>query len=66
LPLFFPLGSETGVFQNQAEKFEDFLYSCSRYADLFVKSSSTASLLLVEDYPNIFLMKPEVFHEVLG
>ena len=59
-------GSETGVFQNQAEKFEDFLYSCSRYADLFVKSSSTASLLLVEDYPNIFLMKPEVFHEVLG
>lgn len=59
-------GAESGVFQNQTEKFEDYLYSCSRYADLFVKSSTAASLLLVEDYPNIFLLKPEIFHDVLG
>lgn len=60
------VGAESGVFQNQTEKFEDYLYSCSRYADLFVKSSTSASLLLVEDYPNIFLLKPEIFHDVLG
>lgn len=62
----FQTGVETGVFQNQTGKFEDFLYSSSRYSDLFVKSSNAASLLLVEDYPNIFLMKPEIFHEILG
>ncbi|XP_034249060.1 cell cycle checkpoint protein RAD17 [Thrips palmi] len=62
----FQNGAESGVFQNQTEKFEDYLYSCSRYADLFVKSSTAASLLLVEDYPNIFLLKPEIFHDLLG
>lgn len=62
----FESGADIGFFQNQTEKFEDYLYSCSRYADLFVKSSSTSSLLLVEDYPNIFLLKPEIFHDVLG
>ncbi|KAK3919660.1 Cell cycle checkpoint protein RAD17 [Frankliniella fusca] len=59
-------GIETGVFQNQTEKFEDFLYSSSRYSNLFVKTSNVASLLLVEDYPNIFLLKPEIFHGILG
>ncbi|XP_013783229.1 cell cycle checkpoint protein RAD17-like [Limulus polyphemus] len=48
----------------QKEQFVDFILRANKYSSLFVKSTS-GRLIVVEDFPNVFLREPEVFHNVL-
>lgn len=50
--------------ESQAQKFSDFLYRTSRFASVF--SSQRKRLILVDDFPNIFLKDADAFNEVLG
>lgn len=49
--------------ENQTDKFKEFLFKSSRYASLF--SMESKRVLLVEDFPNIFLRKSEGFNAIL-
>ncbi|KAJ6646938.1 Cell cycle checkpoint protein RAD17 [Pseudolycoriella hygida] len=49
--------------EKQLDKFCDFLYRSSRYVSVF---NQRKRLLLVEDFPNIFLKDTEKFNELLG
>lgn len=49
-------------FQSQKEKFNEFLFKASRYQSLF---NQKRRLLLVEDFPNIFLDQKNTFADVL-
>lgn len=57
---------DTGITytETQYDKFSNFLYRSSRYVSVF--ASQRKRLLLVEDFPNIFLKDPEKFNELLG
>lgn len=50
--------------ESQLNKFSDFLYRSSRYVSVF--ATQRKRLLLVEDFPNIFIKDAEKFNELLG
>lgn len=50
------------AYENQVEKFKDFLLRTSRYESLF---GGGRRLLMVKDLPNTFLTKPDEFHKIL-
>lgn len=50
--------------ENQFDKFSDFLYRSSRYVSVF--ANQRKRMLLVEDFPNIFIKDSEKFNELLG
>lgn len=49
-------------YENQVEKFLDFLLKSSRYGSIFSKKNR---ILLVKDFPNTFLRKTEEFWDIL-
>lgn len=49
--------------ESQADKFSQFLFQSSRYRSVF--DTSNKRLVLVEDFPNVFLKDPSSFEEVL-
>lgn len=48
---------------SQVDKFEDFIFRASRYKSLFDDNEKT--VVLIEDFPNVFIWKPRLFHEFL-
>lgn len=50
--------------ENHVKKFSDFLYRSSRYGSVF--ANQRKRLLLVEDFPNVFIKDSEKFNELLG
>ncbi|XP_058445114.1 cell cycle checkpoint protein RAD17 [Malaya genurostris] len=50
--------------ENQKQLFDSFLYKSSRYCSIF-ESASDQKLLVVKDFPNVFLRDPTVFHSSL-
>lgn len=50
--------------EGQAERFQEFLFKGSRYTSVF--DCCEKNLLLVEDFPNIFIKSPEKFNEILS
>lgn len=48
---------------SQSDKFEQYLLQSSRYASLF--NIDAKRILLVKDFPNGFLKKPQIFHDLL-
>lgn len=49
--------------ETQSEQFTQFLFRASRYSSVF--ESSAKRLVLVEDFPNLFLKDVEAFNTVL-
>ncbi|KFB38020.1 AGAP008673-PA-like protein [Anopheles sinensis] len=49
----------------QKALFDDFLYKSSRYCSLFGGTTEAGRLLLVNEFPNSMLRKPEEFHDSL-
>ncbi|XP_055326402.1 cell cycle checkpoint protein RAD17-like [Sitodiplosis mosellana] len=49
--------------ESQIDKFTQFLFQSSRYRSVF--DTATKRLVLVEDFPNIFIKDPSSFEEVL-
>lgn len=49
--------------ENQGDKFSQFLFQSSRYRSVF--DTSAKRLVLVEDFPNVFIKDPAGFEEVL-
>lgn len=49
--------------ESQIDKFSQFLFQSSRYRSVF--DTATKRLVLVEDFPNIFIKDPSIFEEVL-
>lgn len=50
--------------ESQSDKFSQFLFQSSRYASVF-DSGNTKRLVLVEDFPNIFIRDQTLFADVL-
>lgn len=50
--------------QNVQEKFEDFIWGATRYRSLKC-GVLNSQFLLIKDFPNIFLDKPEEFHDIM-
>lgn len=50
--------------ENQNEKFSQFLLQSSRYASVF-DSCGGKRLVLVEDFPNIYIKDPSLFEDIL-
>lgn len=50
--------------ESQIEKFSQFLFQSSRYRSVF-DTSNKKQLVLVEDFPNVFIKDPASFEEVL-
>nr|XP_018905161.1 PREDICTED: cell cycle checkpoint protein RAD17 isoform X2 [Bemisia tabaci] len=50
--------------ENQTKVFADFLTRGSRYGNV-LSSQSNARLIIVKDFPNVFVNTPHVFHELL-
>lgn len=48
----------------QQQLFDDFLYKTSRYGSIF-ETESNGKLLLVKDFPNVFLRNPQAFQRSL-
>lgn len=57
------LHGDEQTYQSAAEVFEQFLTRASRYPSLL--SVQKSKIILVKDFPNIFLQKPEIFHGIL-
>lgn len=57
------LHGDEQTYQNAAEVFEQFLTRASRYPSLL--SLQKSKIILVKDFPNIFLQKPEILHGIL-
>lgn len=49
--------------ESQVDKFSQFLFQSSRYRSVF--DTSSKRLVLVEDFPNVFIKDPNSFEEVL-
>lgn len=49
--------------ENQGDKFSQFLFQSSRYRSVF--DTSVKRLVLVEDFPNVYIKDPPSFEEVL-
>lgn len=54
---------KTTFTESQIDKFTQFLFQSSRYRSVF--DTLTKRLVLVEDFPNIFIKDPNSFEEVL-
>lgn len=59
----YDLENEQTFKQSQLKEFKDFLLTCSRYRGLL--ESSNKNLVLVEDFPNVFIRNSDGFSEVL-
>lgn len=59
-----PYDSSAYTEPKQIDKFEAFAFRSSRYQTLF--SSNSRRIILVEDFPNHFIWKPETFFEFLS
>lgn len=55
---------ESTYTESQHDKFTQFLFRSSRYVSVF--DNQRKRLLVVEDFPNIFINDPETFNEILG
>lgn len=51
-------------YQNVQEKFQDFIWGATRYRSLLCNSSN-GQFLLIKDIPNVFLDKPDEFHDIM-
>lgn len=49
--------------ESQSDKFDQFLFQSSRYRSVF--DTTHRRLVLVEDFPNVFIKDPSKFEEVL-
>lgn len=49
--------------ESQTDKFSQFLFQSSRYRSVF--DTSSKRLVLVEDFPNVFIKDPSSFEDVL-
>lgn len=49
--------------ESQVDKFSQFLFQSSRYRSVF--DTASKRLVLVEDFPNVFIKDPNIFEEVL-
>lgn len=49
--------------QNVQDKFQDFIWGATRYRSLNCVLNS--QFLLIKDFPNIFIDKPEEFHDIM-
>lgn len=49
--------------ESQTDKFSQFLFQSSRYRSVF--DTSSKRLVLVEDFPNVFIKDPTSFEEIL-
>lgn len=49
--------------ESQTDKFAQFLFQSSRYRSVF--DTSSKRLVLVEDFPNVFIKDPNCFEEIL-
>ena len=56
-------GDKVTFSESQIDKFSQFLFQSSRYRSVF--DTATKRLVLVEDFPNIFIKDPSSFEEVL-
>jgi len=51
-------------YQNVQEKFQDFLWGATRYRSLKCNDFGS-QFLLIKDFPNVFLDKPDEFHDIM-
>lgn len=59
-----PMGKDTDTYtESQLDRFSQFLFQSSRYRSVF--DTSSKRLVLVEDFPNVFIKDPAAFEEVL-
>lgn len=56
--------SESYCYQSVQDKFQDFIWGATRYRSLNC-SGSNGQFLLIKDFPNVFLDKPEEFHDIM-
>jgi len=56
--------SDSYCYQSVQDKFQDFIWGAARYRSLKC-DESRGQYLLVKDFPNIFLDKPEEFHDIM-
>lgn len=51
-------------YQNVQDKFQDFIWGATRYRSLNCGISGS-QFLLIKDFPNVFLDRPDVFHDIM-
>lgn len=51
-------------YQNVQDRFQDFIWGATRYRSLKC-GVSNGQFLLIKDFPNIFLDKPDEFHDIM-
>lgn len=56
--------SDGYYYENVQDKFQDFLWSATRYRSLKCDPFNN-QYLLIKDFPNIFLDKPDEFHDIM-
>lgn len=56
--------SDSYCYQSVQDKFQDFIWGATRYRSLNC-SGSNGQFLLIKDFPNVFLDKPEEFHDIM-
>lgn len=56
--------SDGYCYQSVQDKFQDFIWDATRYRSLQC-GQSNGQFLLIKDFPNIFLDKPEEFHDIM-
>lgn len=57
--------SDGYYYQNVQDKFQDFIWNATRYRSLKY-GMSNGQFLLIKDFPNIFLDKPDEFHNIMA
>lgn len=57
--------SDGYFYQNVQEKFQDFIWGATRYRSLKC-GLSNSQFILIKDFPNVFLDKPEEFHDIMA
>ncbi|XP_027843435.2 cell cycle checkpoint protein RAD17 [Aphis gossypii] len=56
--------TDSYCYQNVKDKFQDFIWGATRYRSLKC-GVSNGQFLLIKDIPNIFLDKPDEFHDIM-
>lgn len=56
--------TDSYCFQNVQDKFQDFIWGATRYRSLNCGVSG-GQFLLIKDFPNVFLEKPDEFHDIM-
>lgn len=56
--------NDSYCYQNVQDKFQDFIWGATRYRSLKCDISK-GQFLLIKDFPNVFLDKPEEFHDIM-